>query len=520
MSFSDSTTLKQYNDLLNLLDSEAQDVINFALQEAQRINHFWVGVEHLFMGLTRQSDGLTVRLLKHVRIDPQHLQGYIRVTAGIGDPRYKIPPVPSLGKGEIQGIPLGPPLEKGEEQGEGEAQMVITPRLLDILKRARVEAQKQGKPLISPEQLLLAILEERESIPIRILQKLGLDPSQLLEIARKEEKLPEVEEVFPPAPEPVGRRPTPAPSQEGKDIPTLSQAESGLTRKFIPTPTLDRYSRDLTQLACKGKLHPAIGREEILGQIAHILTQQGVNNPLLIGEAGVGKTAIVEGFAYRLAEGKVIPQLQDKRIVELQVVSLVSGTKGQGELEERVSKILQEIKAAPELIVFVDKIHTIMGGGIGSSMELANHFKPALIRGEFPCIGSTTLAEYQKYIERDAALARRFERIDVKEPDLETCKEILREMQILLEEHHNVKIHFSAIKAAVELSARYVPQEKLPAKAVRLLEKACSLTKIKSLTPGKEDMATRRFLMVNENMIRQVLSEKTGIPLNHLTLDE
>ena len=514
MPFPDSTTLEQSGELLNLLDLEAQEVINFALQEAQRINHFWVGVEHLFMGLTRQSEGLTVRLLKHVRIDPQHLQGYIRVTAGIGDPRYKISPIPPLGKGKIQEIPLGPPLGRGEEQGKGGAQMVITPRLLDILKRARVEAQKQGKQLISPEQLLLAILEERESIPIRILQKLGLDPSQLLELARKEGKLPEGE----PDMIPQGITPPLPPSRGESPVP--SQADRGLTGKFTPTPTLDRYSRDLTQLAREGRLHPAIGRKEILGQIAHILTQREVNNPLLIGEAGVGKTAIVEGFAYRLAGGKVIPQLQDKRIVELQVVSLVSGTKDQGGLEERVSRILQEIKAAPELIVFVDKIHTIMGGGIGSSMELAKHLKTALIRGEIPCIGSTTLTEYQKYIERDAALARRFERIDVKEPDLETCKEILRGMQILLEEHHNVKIHFSAIKAAVELSARYVPREKLPAKAVRLLEKACSLTKIKSLTPGKEDMATRRFLMVNENMIRQVLSEKTGIPLNHLTLDE
>ncbi len=509
MSLSNPTTPEQSDDLLNLLDSEAQEILNIALQEAQRINHFWVGVEHLFMGLSGQPGGLTVKLLKHLRIDPRYLQGYIRVTAGIGDPRYKIPP--------------GPPLEKGR--------MIITPRLLDILKRARSESQKQGKQTISSEQLLLAILEEGESIPMRIFCKMGLDPSQLLELARKEEGLPEIEEVFPSIPEPVGI------PQEGKNPPLPpstslrpgssrwkssgpSQADSGLTGKPTPTPTLDRYSQNLTQLAREGKLHPAIGRKEILRQIARILTEREANNPLLIGEAGVGKTAIVEGFAYRLAGGKVIPQLQDKRIVELQLPNLVSGVKHRGELEERVSRILQEVKADPELIVFIDKIHTIMGGGIGSSKELADYLKPALVRGEFPCIGSTTLAEYQKYIERDAALARRFERIDVEEPDLETCKEILRGVQILLEEHYNVKIHFSAIEAAVEFSARFVPQEKLPAKAVKLLEKACSLIKIKSLTSGEEDMATRRFLMVNENTIRQVLSEKTGIPLNHLILDE
>lgn len=535
MPFSDPITTEQLQDLLSFLDSEAQEVLNVALEEAQHIYHFWVGVEHLFIGLTRQSGGLTVRLLRHLKIDPRHLRGYIRVTAGIGDPRYKIPvgaplknggkqkiPLgPPLKKGGTQEIPPGPPLEKGGQDFSSlrKGGMIITPRLLDILKRAWAEAQKEGKQLISPEQLLLAVLEEEENIPVRILRKSGFTPSQLLELARKKEELPEVEQIFFPVPELAERRPIPTPSQADSGLtgrPTSGPSQEGKN----PTPTLDRYSRDLSQLAGEGELHPAIGREEILRQIALILTQREVNNPLLIGETGVGKTAIVEGFTYWLAGGKVIPQLQDKRIVELQVPSLVSGTKYRRDLEERISRILQEVKAAPELIVFIDEIHTIMGGGTGSSMELAEYLKPAFARGEFPCIGSTTLAEYQKYIEKDVVLSRRFEKIDVEEPDLETCKEILGGVQTLLEEHHNVKIHFSAVDAAVKLSARYVPQEKLPAKAVKLLDKACSLVKIDSHTSGEEVEATRRFLIVTEKVIRQVLSEKTGIPLNQLTLEE
>ena len=465
------------SDLLKCLAVASDEVFKIALYEAQRIYHFWIGVEHVFMGLTKQSGGLTLRLLEHLGIEPKDLRGYIRGMAGIGDQQIKL---------------------------EG---MVITPRLTEVLKKAMAEARKQGKKIISPDHLLIAILEEGESIPVKVLHKMGVDLTQLLQLVRKGEKLPEteVEKVLSPAPETVWRH------QKDKISKPAGRGS---------TPTLDRYSRNLTRLAREGKLRPVIGRKEILRQITRILTQRGSNNPLLVGEAGVGKTAIVEGFAYRLAREKVIPQLQEKRVMELQVSSLVSGTKHRGDLEERISRILKEVQTASELIVFIDEIHTITGGGIGNATEIADHLKPALSRGEFPCIGSTTLAEYQKHIEKDAALTRRFEKIDVEEPDLETCKEILLGVQKDLEEHHEAKIHPSGLEAAVELSARYMPQEKLPAKAIQLLEKACSLVKIDTISHREESEKTDQFLIVTEEVIRKVLSEKTGIPLARLTGDE
>jgi ATP-dependent Clp protease ATP-binding subunit ClpC len=283
---------------------------------------------------------------------------------------------------------------------------------------------------------------------------------------------------------------------------------------------LPRYGVDLTQLARDGKIEPMVGRKMELLQLIRTLTRKGKNNPLLLGDPGVGKTAIVRGLAARIAEGNVAAALQGRRIIELSMGTLVAGTKYRGEFEERLAGIVEESKADPNVILFLDEIHGMVGAGSSpGALDAANLLKPALAQGDIHCIGSTTLAEYRKYFEKDAALARRFQVIVIEEPSVAETIAILEDLKTRYEEHHYVKITESAVKAAVELSVRYLPDRRLPDKAFDLIDEACTRVKVGSISFKQAALATAPALTVAPDTIAQVLSEWTGIPLTRLTAE-
>jgi ATP-dependent Clp protease ATP-binding subunit ClpC len=281
---------------------------------------------------------------------------------------------------------------------------------------------------------------------------------------------------------------------------------------------LGRYGVDLTQLARDGKIEPMVGRKKELLQIIRTLTRRGKNNPLLLGDPGVGKTAIVRGLAARIADGNVAEELRGKRIVELNLGTLVAGAKYRGEFEERLAGIVDESKADPNIILFLDEIHGMVGaGGAPGALDAANLLKPALAQGDIHCIGSTTMAEYRKYFEKDAALARRFQTIMVEEPSVAETIAILEDLKTRYEKHHHVKISEAAVKAAVELSVRYLPDRHLPDKALDLIDEACTRVKVGTISFRKEALNTVITPEVSSETVAGVLSEWTGIPLTRLS---
>ncbi len=328
----------------------------------------------------------------------------------------------------------------------------LSPRTKLIFELAFKESQELGKSYIGPEHLLLALIREDEGLAAQILKKAGLSHTKLRTVVLKK----------------VGK--------EGK-IKTTSQ-----------TPTLDKYSRDLTQEAKKGKLDPVIGREDEVETVIEILSRRTKNNPVLVGEPGVGKTAIVEGLAQRIIQKDVPENLQDKRVVALDVGSVVAGTKYRGEFEDRFKKIIDEItKNSDQLIIFIDEIHTLVGaGGSEGAVDASNMIKPALARGDLHLIGATTLDEYRKYIEKDAALERRFQIVLIKEPSVEETIEILNGLKDRYEAHHRVKIDKQAIVAAAELSDRYVQSRYLPDKAIDLIDQAAAMVRLRFTTKPRE----------------------------------
>jgi len=476
--------------LMDSLGEDSKVILDVAAAYSEGLKHHYLGTEHLFMAMTKLEGSLTRKVLAAFTLDAKETRDRLKVTAG---PGYKKPP------------------------WEG---MMPTPRLRKTLVAAHELATDEGCARIGERHLLLAILQDEDSLPARVLQRIAqerqFDYAQLLSTAIATTWSPPADGVPPydlqasfGGPASRGRAPA-----DGDVRPP--QPPPG------HTPALDEYGRDLTAEAGQGKLHSAIGVDDILRRIGRVLIQREANNPLLIGEAGVGKTAIAEGFAYRLAHGPaVVEALRGKRIVELSINSLVAGTIYRGQLEDRIQQVLAEVKANPNVIVFIDEIHTVLGGGTGNGLTgIANALKPALARGEFPCIGATTVAEYRRYIEPDTALARRFETILIEEPDVDACIEILKGLRPVLEEHYQLHIDDAAIEAAVRLSARYLPGERLPGKAVKLLEQACPVVGVPSLTEGKVPADQLIFTEVNEDLIRYLLAEKTGIPLARLTMDE
>lgn len=442
----------------NNLSDETKQILTLAVQESVNLKHFYLGVEHLFIALTKIPDGLAQRVLQHFGLDSKQVRNAIRSNIGIGSEEHR------------QGI-------------------IYTPRIERLLELSEKESAKT-KSDIGQKHLLLGILKEGNSIPVRILQEqFNVSIPEMITLI-EEEKI---------------------------------KYESRINVPII-TPILDKFGRDLTMLARQEKLNPTIGRRPEMLEVIRTLSRRTKNNPLLIGEAGVGKTAIVEGVAMRIAAGK--DQLQGKRIVELNMGALIAGTKYRGEFEERLTGIIKEA-SNHNIILFIDEIHNIVGAGRAEgSMDASNILKPALARGEIACIGATTIDEYRKYIEKDSALERRFQPIMVEEPGMEEARKILIGLKAKYESHHNVKISDSAIDAAVELSVRYLPDRRLPDKAIDLLDEACTRKKVPVLSMYskgelKEDFKDKfEGTEVTGDDVAVVLAEQKGLPVQKLTEGE
>ena len=436
------------------LSEEAKAIIAFAQRESELFKHFYIGTEHIFIALTKIEGGLTQGVLRHMSLEPKQVRDTIRRWVGLGD---------------------------GYRYWDG---FIFTPRSKEVLRLASEEASKTKFKLVGERELLLGILKEGEGIPARILQMLNVPISEMI-------KLVEVEKI---------------PIAAGK-VPTTSD-----------TPLLESFGRDMTLLAKEGKIDPVIGREREMLEVIRTLTRKTKSNPLLIGEAGVGKTAIIEGLALRIASGDITEELQGKRLVELNTASLVAGTIYRGQFEERLMGIIKEA-SNPDIILFIDEIHTLVGAGKGEGgMDASNIFKSALSKGDIRCIGATTVDEYRRYIEKDAAFERRFQPIIVEEPTVYDALLIINGLKKKYEHHHHVKIADSATKAAVELSARYLPDRRLPDKALDLLDEACSRKKAPGLSLGLK--GEKEDLEVTEEDIAIVLAEWTDLPVKKLTEGE
>jgi len=401
---------------LNRFTKHARHVLQLAQEEAQRLNHQDVGTEHLLLGLAKEKNGLAARVLREMGATSTKL---VQAVEHLAPPRDS----------RLLSRRFGRPL--------------LTPRTKRVIELAVQEARQMGHPSIGTEHLLLGILRDGGGIAIDALRGLGLDLGQI-------------------------RMQTTRAILEAQ-----AQAEASRKRES-KTPLTDQLGFDLTARAEEGKLDPVIGREKEIERVIQILSRRTKNNPALIGEPGVGKTAIVEGLAQRIIEGDVPEMLIDKRLLMLDVGSLVAGTMYRGQFEERLKKVIKEITST-ESILFIDEVHMLVGAGAaGSSVDAANILKPALARGDLQCIGATTSDEYRKYIEGDAALERRFQPVLVEEPTIEETIDILRGVRPAYEKHHQLRISDEALSAAARLSARYVPDRFLPDKAIDLMDEAAS----------------------------------------------
>ncbi len=397
----------------------ARRVLTLAQDEAQRLNHNYIGTEHILLGLVKEEDGVAARVLVGMGLNLGKISQAVEYVIGPGD--------------------------KSNVNTSG-----LTTKAKRVLELAIDEARQLGHTYIGTEHLLLGLLREGEGVASKVLDSFGVT----LEKARGE----------------VTR------------LAAQSSAKSRMVRQTNTsrTPTLDQVSHDLTAAARADKLDPVIGREKEIERLIQILSRRTKNNPALIGEPGVGKTAIVEGLAHRIVDGDVPETLEKKRVVALDIASVVAGTKYRGEFEERLKKVIEEIKTAGNCIVFIDEFHTMMGAGAAEgAVDAANILKPSLARGELQCIGATTLDDYRKHIERDSALERRFQPILVEEPSEEEALEILRGVKARYEEHHQLTISDEALKSAVSFASRYIPDRFLPDKAIDLIDEASSRVRIK-----------------------------------------
>ncbi len=396
----------------------ARRVIILAQEEAKRLNHSAVGTEHILLGIIREGEGVASKVLESLNINPDKVRAEIEN---------------AIGRGERT------PYEE----------VAFTPRAKKVLELALDEARRLGHNYIGTEHLLLGLIREGEGVAARVLEPMGAD----LERVRSQV-------VYL-----LGEEGTPSYSKQSSK-----------------TPTLDEFGRDLTKLARENKLDPVIGREREIERVIQVLSRRTKNNPALIGEPGVGKTAITEGLAQRIVRGDVPEILRSKRVVQLDLAALVAGTKYRGEFEERMKKVMEEIrKAQGEVVLFVDELHTLVGAGAAEgAIDASNILKPSLSRGELQCIGATTLDEYRKYVERDAALERRFAPILVSEPTVEQSVEILRGLRERYETHHGVKISDEALVAAATLADKYISDRFLPDKAIDLMDEAASKIRLQA----------------------------------------
>ncbi|MBY6838442.1 ATP-dependent Clp protease ATP-binding subunit [Clostridium botulinum] len=428
----------------NKFTERTQSIILEAQIESQEFKHGYVGTEHLLLGLVKEK-GNQSKILNEFGIDDEIVRDMIS--------RY-------LGYGELQ-MP--------------EDDILLTPRAKRLLDESFIEAKNFNHKNVSPEHILMALLNQEEGMAYTILKNLKLDFKEIkdkLFVFLNGQYVDENEEVKSPK------------SEKNK------------------TPMLDKYGRDLTQFARDGGLDPVIGRDSENQRVLEILCRRIKNNPCLIGEPGVGKTAVIEGLAQRIVEGNIPEILRDKRIVSLDLTALLAGAKYRGEFEDRLKKVMLEIEKDKSIIIFIDEIHTIIGAGAAEgAIDASNILKPALSRGQIQCIGATTINEYRKHIEKDSALERRFQPVNVGEPSKDETLIILKGLRVKYEEHHNVNITEKALEAAVDLSDRYVTDRFMPDKAIDLIDEACAKVRIKNLIPPTN-------LKSMEDKIKEVTKEK------------
>ncbi|KAB2906473.1 MAG: ATP-dependent Clp protease ATP-binding subunit [Anaerolineae bacterium] len=453
-------------------------------EEASRLRHNYIGTEHIFNGLTRIPGGFTSRMLRESGLDPREVRNRIRREVGMGD--------------DI--VSENPP---------------FTPRAYRVLAQSVYLADDMGDQQVTEEQLLLSILQEGRGVPIRVLIDFDVDIEYWIEFLTRRLNLDDVADDDSSFPDDLYYPEMEMPFHRDDD---LEDEFDPFTT--MPTPLLNKYGRDLTEQARLGKIHEATGREAEIRQVARTLTRNKKNNPLLVGDAGVGKTAVVEGLAWQIAHDKSPAPLKGKRIVQIEIGTLVAGTSLRGQFEERLIGIVEEARTASNVILFIDEIHTIVGAGdtIDSNLDAANILKPALARGEIACIGATTFEEYRKAVAKDPALDRRFRTIEIREPSEAEALMILEQVYKRYEQHHHVTILPEAREAAVKLSVRYMADRRLPDKALDLLDEACARVVIQTQSPDEE--VEDKPLEVNAQTVREVLSEWTGIPVTDLTATE
>src|ERR1700724_2742397 len=494
----------------------ARKVMQLANQEAQRFNHEYIGTEHILLGLVKEGSGVAANVLKNLDIDLRKIRLEVEKIVQAG------PDMVTMGK------------------------MPQTPRAKKVIEYSIEEARNLGHNYVGTEHLLLGLLREQEGVAAQVLMNLGL-------------KLEDVrEEVL----NLLGHNMDSGESGGGGER-TQNKGKS-------KTPALDSFGRDLTELARQGKLDPVIGRQNEIERVIQVLSRRTKNNPVLLGEAGVGKTAIVEGLAQMIVDGNVPELLRDRRIVVLDLAMMVAGTKYRGQFEERIKAVMNEVRRAKNTILFIDELHTLVGaGGAEGAIDASNVLKPALARGEVQCIGATTLDEYRKYIEKDGALERRFQTIVVEPPSKGEALEILRGLRDRYEAHHRVQITDEALEASVELSDRYITGRCLPDKAIDVVDEAGARVRLKAMTrppdlkeldeqierlnqDKEEAVANQDFERaaalrdqadklkkkketinrewrerskevdgtVDEEVVAEVVSKMTGIPLNRLETEE
>ncbi len=428
--------------------ARVKDVISYSREESLRLGHDYIGVEHLLLGLIREGEGIAVKILTDAKIDLKELRRQLE---------SKLPQ--SGGKNLSSGnIPL---LKQAEK----------------VLKITYLEAKLFKSNMIGTEHLLLSILKEEDNIATQILEQFKID----YEFVKEELELM-MEQGYK---EPRAEFPSTPSDDEGMSSGGFGGGDSGMrkpTDSKSKTPVLDNFGRDLTKYAEEGKLDPIVGREKEIERVSQILSRRKKNNPILIGEPGVGKSAIAEGLALRIVQRKVSRVLYNKRVVSLDLASLVAGTKYRGQFEERMKAVMNELEKSPDIILFIDEIHTIIGaGGASGSLDASNMFKPALARGEIQCIGATTLDEYRQYIEKDGALERRFQKVVVEPTTIPETIEILNNIKEKYEEHHNVSYTPEAIEACVKLTERYMSDRHLPDKAIDALDEVGSRVHIRNI---------------------------------------
>ena len=426
---------------------KAEKAVQIAESLAIELGHNYVGTEHILYGLVKEPAGIANKVLESQNITTEAVLEKIEELVGVG-----------------------------EKKNSGT--MGLTPRTKRVIENAFREARRLGSEYIGTEHLLIGIMREADSVAVRIMLELNLEPQKLYNQIVK--VINEYDVV------------------DGNNLDT----EKSNKGSYNNTPTLNQFGNDLSKLAKEGKLDPVIGRKNEIDRIIQILSRRTKNNPCLIGEPGVGKTAVIEGLAEKIVAGEVPENLKGKRVVTLDISGMVAGAKYRGDFEERIKKALKEVKKAEDIIIFIDEIHTIVGAGAAEgAIDAANILKPLLARGEIQIIGATTLNEYRKYIEKDSALERRFQPITVEEPSEEETIEILKGVRDKYEAHHNVKITDEAIIKATKLSIRYINDRFLPDKAIDLIDEAASRAKLKTYT---EPIILKEI----EEKIQKITSEK------------